>query len=133
LISEELRVDTGGTPVVDITAQLRRFCAEKSDGLVHAFVPHATAALVLIELGAGSDTDLLGWLERALPRDTWYRHQHGSQGHGADHLLPAVLGCSVSVPVLRGTPQLGTWQSLALIDTNQENNQRLVRFSFLPG
>jgi secondary thiamine-phosphate synthase enzyme len=133
LISEELRVDTRGTPVVDLTGQLRHFCADKRDGLVHAFVPHATAALVLIELGAGSDADLLSWLDRLLPRDAQYRHQHGSQGHGADHLLPAVLGSSVSVPVLRGTPQLGTWQSLALIDTNQENNQRLIRFSFLPG
>jgi len=133
LISAELQVDTSGTPIVDLTAQLRRFCAGKGDGLVHAFVPHATAALVLIELGAGSDADLLSWLEGILPRETSYRHQHGSPGHGADHLLPAVLGSSVSVPVLHGTPQLGTWQSLALIDTNEENNHRLVRLSFLPG
>jgi secondary thiamine-phosphate synthase enzyme len=84
-------------------------------------------------LGAGSDADLLTWLERTLPRDAPYRHQHGRRGHGADHLLPAVLGSSVTVPVLDGTPQLGTWQSLALIDTNRENNRRLVRLTFLPG
>lgn len=133
MISDELRVDTSGTPIVDLTAQLRRFCAGKGDGLVQAFVPHATAALVLIELGAGSDADLLSWLELSLPRDAAYRHQHGSRGHGADHLLPAVLGATVSVPVLQGAPQLGIWQSLALIDTNRENNRRLVRLSFLPG
>ncbi|MGC1184799.1 MAG: secondary thiamine-phosphate synthase enzyme YjbQ [Candidatus Dormiibacterota bacterium] len=133
MISEELRVDTAGTPVVDLTPQLRRFCIARGDGLVQAFVPHATAALVLVELGAGSDADLLAWLERALPREAKYRHQHGSPGHGADHLLPALLGCSVTMPVLSGTPQLGTWQSLALIDTNQANNQRRVRLSFIPG
>jgi secondary thiamine-phosphate synthase enzyme len=133
VISDQLLVDTSGSSIIDLTPQLRRFCAGKGDGLVHAFVPHATAALVLVELGAGSDADLLSWLERTLPRDANYRHQHGSRGHGADHLLPAVLGSSVSVPVLQGTPQLGSWQSLALIDTNRENNQRQVRLSFLPG
>lgn len=133
MISEELRIDTSGVPIVDLTSKLRRFCATQGDGLVQAFVPHATAALVVVELGAGSDADLLAWLEQVLPRQARYRHQHGSQGHGADHLLPAVLGCSVTMPVLNGTPQLGTWQSLALIDTNQENNQRRVRLSFVPG
>lgn len=125
-------MDTTGSWCTDLTPQLRSFCAEKGDGLVQAFVPHATAALVLIELAAGSDSDLLDWLQRTLPRDAPYRHQHGSPGHGADHLLPAVLGSSVSVPVLGGTPQLGTWQSVALIDTNSENNQRRVRLTFLP-
>jgi secondary thiamine-phosphate synthase enzyme len=133
LISQELRVETSGTRCTDLTDQLRRFCSDKGDGLVLAFVPHATAGLVLIELGAGSEADLLSWLDRMLPRDNSYRHQHGSRGHGADHLVPAVLSASVLVPVLEGTPQLGTWQSLALIDTNAENNQRRVRFSFLSG
>lgn len=133
MISALLMVDTSGASIIDLTPQLRSFCAGKGDGLVQAFVPHATAAVVLIELGAGSDADLLSWLEHTLARDADYRHQHGSRGHGADHLLPAVLGSSVSVPVLQGTPQLGTWQSLALIDTNRENNQRQVRLSFLPG
>ncbi|MGC2192124.1 MAG: YjbQ family protein [Candidatus Dormiibacterota bacterium] len=133
MISDLLLVDTSGSSIIDLTPQLRRFCAGKGDGLVQAFVPHATAALVLIELGAGSDADLLSWLEHTLSRDATYRHQHGSRGHGADHLLPAVLDSSVSVPVLQGNPQLGTWQSLALVDTNRENNQRQVRLSFLPG
>lgn len=133
MISEELHVDTSGTPVLDLTAQLHQLCAAQGDGLVNAFVPHATASLVLLELGAGSDADLLKWLEESLPRGAFYRHHHGSPGHGADHLLPAILGSSVTVPVLDGKPQLGTWQSLALIDTNGENNPRRVRLSFIPG
>jgi len=133
VISEELRLDTSGTEILDLTPELRDFCTGKGDGLVQAFVPHATAGLVLMELGAGSEADLLSWLARSLSRDAPYRHQHGSRGHGADHLLPALLGSSVLVPVLQGQPQLGTWQSLALIDTNQENPRRIVRLSFLPG
>lgn len=133
MISEELQLSTSGNSIVDLTEHLRRFCAGKGDGLVQAFVPHATAGVVVIELGAGSDADLLSWLERSLPRQGGYRHRHGSPGHGADHLLPAVLGSSATVPVLDGIPQLGTWQSLALVDTNRENNRRRIRFSFLPG
>jgi secondary thiamine-phosphate synthase enzyme len=133
VISEELQVDTEGQQVVDLTDHVRRFCAGKGDGLVQAFVPHATAALVLIELDAGSDQDLLRWLERTLPPDGDYQHRHGRAGHGADHLVPALLGSSVTVPVLAGLPALGTWQSVALVDTNRDNNLRRVRLSFLAG
>jgi secondary thiamine-phosphate synthase enzyme len=133
VISQELRIDTEGQQVIDLTDQVRRFCAGKGDGLLQAFVPHATAALVLIELDAGSDLDLLRWLERALPPDGDYRHRHGRPGHGGDHLLPALLGSSLTVPVLEGVPALGTWQSVALIDVNSDNNQRRVRLSFLAG
>ena len=119
--------------MVDLTDSLRRCCSGKGDGLAHAFVPHATAALVLIELGAGSEADLVEWLGQVLPRGASYQHRHGPRGHGADHLLPAVLGSSVLVPVLNGSPLLGAWQSLALIDTNEEADLRRVRLSFVPG
>ncbi len=128
----ELVVDTSGRSISDLTSELRSFCQGRRDGLVNAFCPHATAALVLMETGAGSDLDLLDWLQAHLPRDARYRHQHGSPGHGADHLLPALLGASITVPVLGGEPLLGTWQSLLLLDTNLENNRRRVRLSFLP-
>ena len=128
----ELVLDTGGRSISDLTPELRRFCDGRRDGLVNAFCPHATAALVLMEAGAGSDQDLLDWLRTHLPRDDRYRHRHGPVGHGADHLLPALFGSSVSIPVLGGEPLLGTWQSLLLLDTNLENNRRRVRLSFLP-
>ena len=128
----ELVLDTSGRSISDLTSELRSFCRGRRDGLVNAFCPHATAALVLMETGAGSDLDLLDWLQAHLPRDRRYRHQHGSPGHGADHLLPALLGASVSIPVLGGQPLLGTWQSLLLLDTNLENNRRRVRLTFLP-
>ncbi len=127
----EIGVDTAARRIVDLTGDLQRFCAGPGDGLVHAFVPHATAGLALMELGSGSEADLLAALERLLPRDDRYAHAHGSPGHGADHLLPVLVSPSVSVPVVDGRAALGTWQSLALVDLNRDNPRRRVRFTFL--
>jgi secondary thiamine-phosphate synthase enzyme len=97
------------------------------------FVPHATAGIVVVELGAGSDADLLDALDRLLPRDDRWRHRHGSPGHGADHVLPLLAPPSLSVPVVGGRMELGTWQSIALLDPNRDNPRRTVSLSFLPG
>lgn len=131
--SIELAVPTGDRPVTDLTDEVRRFCDGRGDGLVHVFAPHATAGLALIETGAGSDDDLVDTLTTLLPRDDRYQHHHGSPGHGADHVLPALISPSLSVPVLGGHPALGTWQSIVLVDTNVDNPERTVRLSFLAG
>jgi secondary thiamine-phosphate synthase enzyme len=130
--SIEVEVDTSRNRIVDLSRELERFCATCGDGLVNVFVPHATAGVALMELGSGSEDDLLGVLERILPRDDRYRHAHGSPGHGADHLLPALVSPSVTLPVLGGRVAFGTWQSLVLVDLNVDNPRRHVRFSFLP-
>jgi secondary thiamine-phosphate synthase enzyme len=130
--SDERTYDTSRSRLVDLTADAAEFCAGRGDGLLHVFAPHATAGLALIELGAGSDDDLEDLLERLLPRDDRYRHRHGSPGHGADHLLPALVSPSLTLPVLADRPALGTWQSVVLVDLNADNPHRQVRFSFLP-
>src|ERR687886_336337 len=104
---EELRIDTSGRIVVDITDHVRRFAASEGDGLVHVFLPHATAGLALIETGSGSDGDLEDALERLLPRDDRYAHRHGSAGHGGDHLLPVFVSPSLTIPVDDGDLLLG--------------------------
>jgi secondary thiamine-phosphate synthase enzyme len=129
--SIEVDIDTSRHRIVDLTPELELFCAGLGDGLVNAFVPHATAGLALMETGSGSEADLLVALERILPRDDRYGHAHGSPGHGADHLLPALLSPSVTLPVLDGRVAFGTWQSLVLVDLNVDNPDRRVRFSFL--
>lgn len=131
--TDVLEVDTARRRVVDVTDAVRRFCFSYGDGLCNVFVPHATAGVAIIETGAGSDDDLVDTLERLLPRDDRYRHAHGSPGHGADHVLPALVAPSVSVPVVGGEPQLGTWQSIVLVDLNRDNPRRSVRLSFLEG
>jgi secondary thiamine-phosphate synthase enzyme len=130
--SRELRVDTAERRIVDLTGEAAEFCRGRGDGLLSAFAPHATAGLALIETGAGSEADLEAALERLLPRDDRYRHAHGSRGHGADHVLPALVAPSLVLPVLDGRPALGTWQSLVLVDLNRDNPVRRVRLSFLP-
>ena len=129
----ELRFDTSRRRVVDITADVERFCNGRGDGLCSVFVPHATAGLALMETGSGSEEDLLAALESVLPHEDRYRHRHGSRGHGADHLLPVFVSPSLVLPVFGGRPALGTWQSVVLVDTNRDNPERQVRLSFISG
>jgi len=127
-------VDTGGGRIVDVSDRVRRFAAEAgSDGLLHVFLPHATAGLALIETGSGTEEDLEKALDRLLPRDERYRHRHGSLGHGGDHVLPAFVSPSLVLPVVSGAVELGVWQSVVIVDPNRENDVRTVRLSFLAG
>jgi len=131
-----ITVRTGGRPAVaDVTAEAQSFLdahAADADGLLHVFVPHATAGVAIIETGAGSDDDLLSALDAVLPTHDRWHHRHGSPGHGRDHVMPAFVAPYATLPVLRGRLALGTWQSVCLVDPNGDNPTRQVRLSFLP-
>jgi secondary thiamine-phosphate synthase enzyme len=130
----EVEIDTRGRRVVDVTDLVERFVEDVgASGLVHVFVPHATAGLALIETGSGSDGDLEELLDRLLPRDDRYAHRHGSTGHGGDHLLPAIVSQSVVLEADAGRVVLGTWQRIVIVDPNRENNVRRVRIGVLEG
>jgi secondary thiamine-phosphate synthase enzyme len=129
----ELSIDTSGTELVDLTDDIRSFCNGLGDGLCNVFVPHATAGLTIIETHSGSEEDLGELLERLLPKDKRYHHHHGTLGHGADHLTPTIVSPSLVVPVVGGHTQLGTWQSIVLVDRNPDNRHRSVRLSFVAG
>jgi secondary thiamine-phosphate synthase enzyme len=130
----EFEVSTAGERVVDITERIRAFAEEAGeDGLLHVFLPHATAGLALMETGSGSERDLDEAIERLLPREDRYAHGHGSVGHGGDHLLPVFVGPSLVLAVERGRLVLGTWQSVVVVDPNRENDVRRVRLGFLAG
>ena len=129
----EIALETGGSHVIDLTGEAARFCRPLGAGLLSVFAPHATAGVALMELGSGSEPDLVEALEHLLPRDDRYRHRHGSPGHGADHLLPVFVSPSLVIPVVGGRMTLGTWQSLVLVDLNRDNPHRRVRLSFLAG
>jgi secondary thiamine-phosphate synthase enzyme len=132
--TETLTIRTGARPgLADLTGECERFVADVGDGLLNVFVPHATAGVVVMELGAGSEADLLAALERLLPHDDRWQHRHGSPGHGADHVLPLLIAPSVSIPVIGGRLALGTWQSVVLVDTNADNQTRSVRLSLVEG
>ena len=134
--TRELRIQTGTRLVSDVTDELVRFVHDvgaDADGLLNVFVPHATAGLAVIETGSGSEADLVETIDRVWPVDQRYAHTHGSRGHGRDHLLPAFVSPSLTLPVAGGRPLLGTWQSVVLVDTNVDNRTRTVRLSFLAG
>jgi secondary thiamine-phosphate synthase enzyme len=133
--STEIGVETRGRHVVDLTGAVAGFLREAGagEGLANVYVPHATAGLIVMETGSGSEEDLEALLGRLLPRDNRYVHAHGSRGHGADHLLPLLAGPSLTVPVLDGRLTLGTWQRICLLDLNEDNPRRRVRLSFLAG
>jgi secondary thiamine-phosphate synthase enzyme len=129
----EVRVRTDDRLVTDVTGEIERFCGGKGGGLVHVLAPHATAGLALMELGSGSEADLAALLGRLLPKDERYVHRHGSPGHGADHLLPALVSPSLVLVVDDGALQLGTWQRVALVDTNPDNPVRELQLTFIRG
>jgi secondary thiamine-phosphate synthase enzyme len=119
--------------VLDLTRDCAAYVDGKGDGLLSLFVPHATAGIAIIETGAGSDDDLLSALGDLLPADDRWRHRHGSPGHGRSHVMPAIVPPQATVPVLGGRLALGTWQSICLVDLNEDNDERTVRLSFLAG
>jgi secondary thiamine-phosphate synthase enzyme len=134
MYSSVITIRTGSAPTVrDITAPAAEFVRGRGDGLLHVFVPHATAGIAIIETGAGSDDDLLRALDDLLPADDRWRHRHGSPGHGRDHVLPAFVAPYATLPVVDGSIALGTWQSICLVDPNGDNATRQVRLSFLAG
>ncbi|MCM2429701.1 secondary thiamine-phosphate synthase enzyme YjbQ [Streptomyces sp. RKAG337] len=130
-----LDIPTGSAETVhDLTAACAEFLdqtAHGRDGLLNVFVPHATAGIAVMETGAGSDDDLLSALHDLLPADDRWRHRHGTPGHGRDHVLPALVPPHATLPVIGGRLELGTWQSVVLVDTNMDNPRRQVRLSFL--
>jgi secondary thiamine-phosphate synthase enzyme len=129
-----VEVRTGASATVyDLTSDCAQFVAGEADGLLSVFVPHATAGVAILETGAGSDDDLLTAIDDVLPRDGRWQHRHGSPGHGRDHVLPAFIAPSITVPVISGRLQLGTWQSICLVDTNVDNAMRSVQLSFVVG
>lgn len=131
--TESVQLRTGSALVTDVTDIVHRFCHDRGDGLCHLFLPHATAGLALIETGSGSESDLGDAIDRLLPPDDVYRHRHGSRGHGRDHVLPALVPSSLTLPVQSGSPLLGTWQSVVVVDTNVDNSVRTLHLSFISG
>jgi secondary thiamine-phosphate synthase enzyme len=132
--TETFDLETGEqASVVDITQQVMEFVRGEADGLVNVFAPHATCGVALIEVGAGSDHDLITAIDDVLPKDDRWTHRHGSYGHGRDHVMPAFVSPSISIPVVGGMLQLGTWQSVVLVDPNVDNPHRQFRLSWIAG
>jgi secondary thiamine-phosphate synthase enzyme len=129
---ETLTVKTSkAKQVIDITDDVAR-ALKKSDariGLCHLFLVHTTAALTTADLDPGTDLDLLDACREIVPK-LRYRHPH-NPGHVPDHILSALIGSSLAVPVENGRPVLGTWQRIVLLEFGGPR-ERQIKLSLIP-
>jgi len=111
--------------VLDITDYVERLIAgEKQTGTCSLFVLHTTAALTTADLDPGTDLDLLDAFEAMVPK-LHYRHPH-NPAHVGDHILSALIGTSVSLPIEDGRLLLGTWQRVILLEFDGPRERELA-------
>lgn len=131
--SNEIKVDTQGEPdIIDVTHQVKEQVKNSGirSGLVTVFCPGSTAALTTIEYEPGLLKDLPEAMERFAPREAIYEHHlRWQDGNGHSHVRAAVIGPSLTVPILNGEMPLGTWQQIAFLelDVRPRTRQLIVQ------
>jgi secondary thiamine-phosphate synthase enzyme len=112
--------------VIDITDRVRECVSQAGaeSGLCNIFVMHTTAGLTTGESTEGTDEDLMEVLEQIIPKIK-FRHHH-DPSHAPDHMISSIVGASVTVPIINGKLQLGTWQSVLLVESNGPRERRVV-------
>jgi len=112
--------------VLDITDRVQQYVSEceVGSGLCSVFVTHTTAAITTGESTEGTDEDLMEVLERVIPKIK-FRHEH-DPSHAPDHMISSIVGPSVSIPIRGGKLQLGTWQSILLVECNGPRERSVV-------
>jgi secondary thiamine-phosphate synthase enzyme len=113
--------------VIDITDEISQKVPNET-GLVNVFIKHTTAAVTTADLDPGTDKDFLDFLQSLVPDINW-RHPH-DPSHAPDHLLSALIGPALSVPVEKGKLQLGSWQRIILVELDGPR-QRDIILSFI--
>jgi len=120
---------SGFTDVQNVTQEVQTLLedSELSDGIVTIFVPGSTAGITTIEFESGAVEDLRKAVERMAPQGIHYDHDaRWGDGNGFAHVRAALLGPSLSIPVVKKKLQLGTWQQIVLVDFDNRPRQREV-------
>jgi len=111
--------------VIDITDRVEELIGgKKLTGACTVFILHTTAALTTADLDPGTDLDMLDAFEAMVPK-LRYRHPH-NPAHVGDHILSALIGTSVSLPVENGRLLLGTWQRVILLEFDGPRQRELA-------
>jgi len=98
-----------------------------SNGIATVFVPGSTAGITTIEFEPGVIEDLKKAIERIAPQNIHYNHDaRWGDGNGFAHVRASLLGPSLSVPIVDGDLQLGTWQQIILIDFDNRSRTREI-------
>lgn len=112
--------------VVDITDQINEEISKQKfkEGICNLFLTHTTAALTTADLDPGTDQDYLAAFEEIVPKLN-YKHPHDPQ-HTPDHILSALIGTSLSLPVENGKLVLGTWQKVVLLEFDGPRERTVI-------
>lgn len=96
-------------------------------GLVAVSVVGSTAGITTIEYEPGLAADLNRSLDRIAPAGASYEHdKRWGDGNGHSHVRASLIGPSLTVPVVKGKPVLGTWQQIVLVDFDTRERSRRV-------
>ena len=128
---KEIQVETAKEgDIIDMTPQVRDIVRESrvSEGMVHIFVTGSTAAVTTIEFEPGVLSDLSRALSFIAPDEMFYAHDsRWGDGNGRSHVKASIVGPSLSVPVTRSMPALGTWQQVVLLELDvREGRSRTI-------
>jgi secondary thiamine-phosphate synthase enzyme len=121
----EIRVRTvNRVEARDITSEVMRLVSGQDGKLLHVYTPHTTCG-ILINENADPDVmrDIIEGLDRIVPRSYPYRH---SEGNADAHIKSVITGCSVSIPFSKGSPVLGTWQGIFLMEFDGPRERKVV-------
>jgi secondary thiamine-phosphate synthase enzyme len=119
----------GQSDAHDITERVATAVRETNitNGTVTVFVVGSTAAITTIEFEPGAIADLNRMFESIAPRDAEYRHHlRWGDDNGSSHVRAALLGPSLTVPVLAGTLTLGEWQQIMLLEFDTRARRREI-------
>ena len=118
---------SGDADVKDITAQIKQVVdeCEIRNGTVTVFCPSATSALTTIEYESGCVSDLQRLFEEIIPQHNDYAHNaKWHDGNGHSHIRAALLGPSITIPIVESNLTLGTWQQVIYVDFDVRARKR---------
>ena len=128
--SKRIRFQTEGHgQILDMTDQVSDALRASGirSGLVTLFTPSSTSALTTTEYESGTIYDIQQLFDRIAPPDLEYRHnQRWGDGNGHAHARHALLGPSLTIPIIEGQMTLGTWQQIIFVDFDNRPRSRTL-------
>lgn len=117
----------GDADIVNITGQVESAAARSGihNGTITIFTPSATSSITTIEYETGCLNDFCRLLDEILPPDRPYQHNaRWGDGNGHAHIRAALLGPSLTIPLVDRKPVLGNWQQVIFIDFDNRPRRR---------
>ena len=135
VVNEKFTISTRGfDDMIDITSKVQGIVAQTGveDSTVNISVIGSTASVITLEYEPGLVVDLPQVLNSIVPVNRVYEHDNAwHDGNGYSHLRAALLGNSVTVPLVSGRLELGDWQQIVLIDFDNKSRIRQIIVSIV--